>query len=934
MRRTKLARQVIAATNAAARKNLLARRPHLADEKLAEEIKSHCYDAWMVDPVQAQRAAAALKSLSKFNKADEIRAFSSWVSGVADITRGRFEHAIVELDKAADLLTSGGRVKDAAQTRVAKLLAAAMLGRYDEAIETGKKALRVFVKDGDDLAAGKIDMNLSNILSRQSRHREAERYCLSARRRFIKAGERGWQAMAENDIANTYAELNIFDKSERYYQMAVVSARAEKMLVTQAEIEANLGNLARLRGRYADALKYLEMSRQKFDGLAMPHQSAIADLEIAGIYHELNLGREAFKIYERITAIFRRLKLRAEEARARLDFGRTALNLGDTATANREVVKAARLFELENNQAGQMSALLSQAAIAIEENDYFLATSILSSSTTSLSRQSSPRQLADRRLLEGRAYLGAGDHITARRMLGQAVALAQKSQYPRAVHSALTLLGNIAVSRGENRQAKAYFSRAIRVIEDLRLSITADEFSMSFLASGLEPYRNMTQLLLKERMFADAFSMVESGRSRSLLSSLDKSATRGASSPKLQRQLAERRAELNFYYKRLDSSTGDETLRIRSETKKTEAAVVDLIRRIDSLAARGANPPRGKRGGVNLKQLQQKLGKTRTLIAYVEFEGKISAFVVDDRSVKFYGDLADASEIKSLLEKMHFQFSALRYGQHMLGRFGDEIKKRSDESLNCLHSLLVRPLEDRLSGDGLVIVPVGSLHYVPFPALRNDTSYLIERFEITTSPSASIWARLQEKPSRRVRNPLLMGYADERIPLVEKEIREIRRGFGQSTVLVGARATFSAFVDNASKFDLIHLACHGQFRPENPMFSNLHLADGWVTVRDICTQKLNAGLVTLSACETGLSNIFAGDEILGLARGFLSAGVSSLVVSLWSVNDAVTGRLMKEFYSSLQSGATVAESLRDTQITFIRRGEHPFFWSPFILIGR
>jgi CHAT domain-containing protein len=118
------------------------------------------------------------------------------------------------------------------------------------------------------------------------------------------------------------------------------------------------------------------------------------------------------------------------------------------------------------------------------------------------------------------------------------------------------------------------------------------------------------------------------------------------------------------------------------------------------------------------------------------------------------------------------------------------------------------------------------------------------------------------------------------------------------------------------------------------MFSSLHMADGWITVHDICSQSLKAELVTLSACETGLSKIFAGDEILGLARGFLTAGASSLIVSLWTVNDEAAGKLMTDLYTFLQRGRSIASSLRDAQLAFIARGDHPYLWSPFVLIGR
>lgn len=147
-------------------------------------------------------------------------------------------------------------------------------------------------------------------------------------------------------------------------------------------------------------------------------------------------------------------------------------------------------------------------------------------------------------------------------------------------------------------------------------------------------------------------------------------------------------------------------------------------------------------------------------------------------------------------------------------------------------------------------------------------------------------------------------------------------------------ATFLAFTRNASAFDVLHLACHGQFRPENPLFSSLHLADGWITVRDITMQKIKAGLVTLSACETGLNKIFAGDEILGLARGFLAAGANALILSLWTVNDAATTDLMQLIYKNIQRGNSISASLAAAQRDFIKREAHPYYWSPFILIGK
>ena len=132
---------------------------------------------------------------------------------------------------------------------------------------------------------------------------------------------------------------------------------------------------------------------------------------------------------------------------------------------------------------------------------------------------------------------------------------------------------------------------------------------------------------------------------------------------------------------------------------------------------------------------------------------------------------------------------------------------------------------------------------------------------------------------------------------------------------------------------VIHLACHGDFRAEDPNYSSLHLAEGWVTAGDVARQRLNANLVTLSACDTGINKVTAGEEVLGIARGFLSAGVRNVILSHWAVSDAEAPRLMKDLYTEIQRGATVAASLRKAQINAISRGANAYIWAPYFLIG-
>ncbi|WP_316311705.1 CHAT domain-containing protein, partial [Clavibacter michiganensis] len=122
----------------------------------------------------------------------------------------------------------------------------------------------------------------------------------------------------------------------------------------------------------------------------------------------------------------------------------------------------------------------------------------------------------------------------------------------------------------------------------------------------------------------------------------------------------------------------------------------------------------------------------------------------------------------------------------------------------------------------LIVVPVGALHYIPFHALFDGEKYLIETREIVYAPSATVWQFLASKPIPKLKTALLIGFADERIPLVNREIKGLRRIFPQTKSFTDERATFAAFTENAPRFDILHFACHGNFRPENPLFSSLH----------------------------------------------------------------------------------------------------------------
>lgn len=937
MQRKKLIAELLETKQKSAHLSLLRGNAKLLDLDLARKIKDTYYSSWTKEPHKTRNAATALKAMSELISGDEYKALASWVSGIADLTEGKLEKAVRDLDNAARIFRKLKQDHNAARTQVAKLIALAMLGRYAEAIATGKTALEIFKKYGDELAAGKIEKNLGNIVARQGDERQAEKYYLSARKRFVKIGDISELTMSDNSLANTYAELNDFQKAEKFYAEALENARSARMKVTEAEIEASMGNLALFRGRYGDALRLLELSRQKYETLEMPHQQAIAELEIADIYAELNLADEAFEIYEMVSETLKKLKLRGEEARARANFGRVAARLKNINLARRELKKSAALYELEKNPNGVAAVRLAQTNLELSQSKYENALKILKETEKVLKKSENLRQKLTLRFLKAETLRKLGRKKQAEKLLTETLTQASRQEQKNLAQISLNSLGKLFCNAGDKRRAESYFKRAIKIIETLRAPLAAEEFRMAFLSDKLAPFENLAKIYLEQNRIKDAFLMIERSRSRVLAETLGgdfAGAATGKISVKLTRKFENLREELNWFYSRLNRAEEEtEVSELQTQAKRREKQIADLLRQIEGTKTRKTKSG-DTAGSINFKDLQKHLGRKKVLVEYICFEGTFSAFVITGKKIEFIADLAKESEVISLLEGLQFQFGALRYGASNLKNFESELKNRADAYLQKLYEQLFAPLEKFAGTRDLVIVPTSSLHYVPFQALFDGEKYLIETREISSAPGANVWNYLQKKEDKNAKTALLIGFADERIPLVNNEIKTLQKIFGESKTFAGKNARFSAFTENAADCDILHLACHGQFRPENPMFSSLHLADGWITVRDICSQKLNARLVTLSACETGLNKIFAGDEILGLARGFLSAGASSLVLSFWTVSDEATTRLMKDFYKNLQRGDSAGASLAKAQREFVRENTHPYYWSPFVLIGK
>jgi CHAT domain-containing protein len=259
-----------------------------------------------------------------------------------------------------------------------------------------------------------------------------------------------------------------------------------------------------------------------------------------------------------------------------------------------------------------------------------------------------------------------------------------------------------------------------------------------------------------------------------------------------------------------------------------------------------------------------------------------------------------------------------------------------------LHKRLIQPLEEHLDKRNLIIVPHGVLHYLPFNALHDGQSYLIDKYSIRLLPSAGVIQYLKAGKANKAGDILVFGNPDLGDPAddldnAQNEALAVAKMRPRSKVFLRKEATISAFQKYSSAFNIIHFATHGQFNPDDPLKSALLLArdsesDGRLTIDRLYSTKLDADLVTLSACETGLSTIANGDDLVGLTRGFLYAGSSSIVASLWEVNDFTTSQLMTRFYKEMDR-TDKREALRTAQLETKKKYPHPYYWASFQLTG-
>ena len=955
---------------------------------------NHAVDPELESAISLYRADGAEAALPEFERlaaryrqgGDQVSAAMAerylgecnWRLGNYDLSRAHLDKALAE-SRQLDRRLQEGKILNV------QGLLEWDLGNYASAIDRFREASAIGVELGNRRLAGSTMNNLSLVYDELGDYPTSLKQYEEALQLYDGADFPRGESDTLGNIGGVYLLLGRYREALNYYQRALAISEE---LESKVSMSLDHGNLAQCYLGLGQLDQALEHSNQALDlarETGMRKEEALwlrgrGNIRIRDGYYDLGLDdhRAALAVYEEIEA-------RGMLLDALHDMGRIHLLLGDLATARKffergtelalelgvaQAITANQLalgdLQFRQDHLAEAEALYRQAqrraADAGELN--FQADSLLRLSLAhremgqlGLAAAEAREALAIAMQAEAadnqaEAWFAIGE--LERLKGGEASALEAYSRSASAVAAGANpdLLWQIhygmaraRIKAGKREQALSDLEDAIRVIESVRERLREDRFRAGYVQDKYEVYVALVRLQMELGLTQQAFSSAERLRARSFLDQFE-------------------RADLTV------KAGGDDL---------AEFALRERIRQLQNALEEESNLPQPERRQLAVKTFSSELleaereyqaflddrasrsnlGRAARVPAPTEIQARLRPgqalveFVIDsDRVMMFVMKPGDLHAVSSEMDSGNL-FAKVNLVRELIQDPSNEFWWIPAASLA---ESLVAPLQQESLLDGvnhLYLVPHGILNYLPFALLPADAAtggqVLVENYSLSYLPAAS--ALIHDRRETRTGESLL-ALAPERSSLQysEQEARAIAAMYQpESRLLLGETATESAFKEQAGNYGMLHLSTHGYFNSRNPLLSGLELEadgrnDGYLEVHEILRLSLDAGLVTLSACETGMGSgyfnqIPAGDDFVSLTRAFLLAGSRSVLATLWEVDDRSTVDVMKGFYARLgqsPGGHSQADALAETQreLRLSKNYRHPFYWAPFILVGQ
>ena len=946
----------------------LSQRPELHDRACVELLAGAVNSEARKDLDRAERLSRAAARLAELAGDDYSLALSLKTGGHVHYLSGRYDQAL-ELYRACQerFFAAGAEVEAAMNLCSSSLQTLSLLGRYTEVSIDLERARAILERRGDRLLLARLTSNEANLLVRQDRHRDAIEKYAAALAELRASGSPQDVAVVLLNTAVAKIAISDFGGALDGYRELSAHCAAHDLPLLAAQADYNIAYLYFFRGEYNRAIEAYQATRKRCEEVGDPYHRALCDLDQAELYLELNREEEGGHLARLALTAFDELGNGYEAAKAVAFLALAARLEGEHGEALRLFANARERFARERNQAWMAMCDLHRASILCDHGRSEEARRLCQAASEHFAGVPWPSRVALCQLLLAKIDLTEGRADRARRRCIAALDDLEGLELPALSLRCHTILGRAEEALGRPAEALSSYRRAHGLVEDLRTHLGSEESMVAFIEDKLEVYESLVWMHMADDSAplepATVLGYIEQAKSRILA---DLIATGGSplrasagDDAGLVAQLRQRREELDSCYHELGQLlAAGSSPTSRPGPGATGAAPVDAeapepaLSRLEALKRRGRhcedallevlNELRSRNSELatlqaadtmDLEAIQASIPDNALLVEYFEARGVMCASLVGRRELHIQ-PLAAAPELRKNLEMFLGQMAKFGLGDAYLSQFGTFAHQTTLETLRRLHADLIAPLAGRLDAEHLIVVPHSILHQVPFHALVDGDDYLVDRYTFSYAPSASVYAMCHAKRATGRGAPLVLGIPDEQAPEIRAEVEEVAAALPGARLFVGAEATEERLRRLGGDCRLLHIATHGFFRHDNPMFSAIQLGASRLTLFDLYNLELGAELVVLSGCGTGLNVVASGDELIGLTRGLLYAGAPSVVATLWDVHDRSTASFMRAFYERIADQPDRSRALAAAMRAVREEHPSPYYWAPFLLIGK
>ncbi|MCP3939483.1 MAG: CHAT domain-containing protein [Actinomycetia bacterium] len=875
----------------------------------ASEIIDQAEPLVQSDPAAARRLMDAAHRAFVADDTAALRARHHYLDARLCVNEGRLQDALEHIGSARQLWLSEGETMSALRTDLGRMHVLDDLGQHRQSVAVGQHLLvhvDALVQSMPDeelrdeatwlrAAAGE---NLAVAHGYLADHHAA----LTAHRET----EAAYRALGmPDDIARSMAnqgvellELGRLDEAGEILDRAIVHFARVDDRVSQGQALAYRARAELKGGHLVEAHETLNEGLECLDGIERSPVWAQAQLELADLYIALGLIHEAAQVQTDVLESGHRESLRREMVLASFGRGMARLVAGDLDGAERDLHAAADGYVEIGDAVGQARAL-----VGISRTKTGIDALVSARHALALLDDTHPVELTETliRVAECDFHLEV-----AKASLARARDLAGCLSMPHLDWQIHYCAGQLARRSGDVRTALAEYEAAHLITKDQRLKLTFETHRMSFLTARSHVVNDLLSLVLELGDEDRAFELMAEERARTLAERIEgKLGAATTSSP----------PELSEIYNSMLGADEELAIDLRSRAR----AIEDLGSSPAPVFSMSETAGRGSEGSE---------------VVYQSVDGVLFAFAHVDNEVRSVR-LGNTSEIDRQLGRL----SALRRRSHhrtLTTRHSEQTNATVDDVLQQLHKSLIAPLGSLFDGtlpDDLTVVPQGSLMAVPFAGLTDGRHAVVDETNISVSPGIG-WTGNLSARIRSLDSSLVVGVDDELAPYMSAEASLVASVAPNPTLLAGEDATADNVARLMGEHGLVHLACHGLFRSDNPFFSALRLADRWMTAAEMSRVPLDGQLVVLSSCSSGRQGqVGSENELLGFPHALLAAGAAAVVVNTWEADDEASTALMYAFHRTLNDGLPAAAALARAQRTI--RSTHPDIrmWANPILIG-